>query len=81
MTNNVVVFTSEGCSYCEKVLDFFKGHGIEPHQRNVSHNEVDFKEWKSINPIGTPLTCYGEKQVVGFNEKKLLAIAEQYNSK
>lgn len=79
MKNNVIVYSSKGCVYCKQVINFFQGEGIEVDERNVSESEETFKEWKEINPMGTPLTCYDDHVVVGFHKKKLGLIVEEYH--
>ncbi|WP_280769155.1 glutaredoxin family protein [Salipaludibacillus daqingensis] len=80
MNSNVIVYTSKGCTYCEQVVDFFRKERINVDQRNISESEESFKEWKEINPIGTPLTCYKDHIVVGFHKKNLQAIVDLYHS-
>jgi len=79
MKNHIIVYTSNGCAYCKQVVDFFQGEKIEVEVRNVSESEESFKEWKAINPMGTPLTCYGDHVVIGFHKKNLTAIVEEYH--
>lgn len=79
MKKNVIVYTSKGCDYCKQVIDFFHGEGIEVDERNISDSQENFKEWKEINPMGTPLTCYEDNIVIGFHKKKLRLIVEEYH--
>ncbi len=78
MEKTIIVYTSKGCGYCEQVVDFFKNEEIEVVEKNVSDSEKNFLEWKAINPIGTPLTCYEDHVVVGFHKKNLGAIVKEY---
>lgn len=81
VNGEVIVYTSKGCPYCEQVIAFLHEHRMKVDERNISENEGHFSEWKSINPIGTPLTLYGEHQVIGFHKKNLQSIVEEHVGK
>lgn len=69
--DEITVYVSKGCTYCEQVITHFKARKVEINIKNVSLDDEAFKEWKKINPMGTPLTVKGERQVLGFNAAKL----------
>jgi glutaredoxin 3 len=77
MKKPVIVYTSKGCSYCEQVINFFENQKIEVVEKNVSESEKNFLEWKAINPMGTPLTCYEDHVVIGLHKKNLGAIVKE----
>lgn len=70
----IVVYISKGCPYCDKVIAHLEEHDARFQVKNVSENDDAFKEWKSINPMGTPLIVKGERQVLGFSAEKLDAL-------
>lgn len=66
----IVVYTSNGCTYCEQVKTFLKEQGIEFEERNASiHNEY-LDELKKKKIYATPATFINGKLVLGFQEKK-----------
>ncbi|ADH99101.1 glutaredoxin family protein [Salisediminibacterium selenitireducens] len=70
----ITVYISKGCPYCEKVIAHLEEHDATFQVKNVSEDDDAFKEWKSINPMGTPLTVKGDRQVLGFSAEKLDAL-------
>ncbi|AOM83335.1 glutaredoxin family protein [Salisediminibacterium beveridgei] len=71
---DITVYVSKGCTYCEQVITYLEERGASHTIKNVSLDDAAFKEWKTINPMGTPLTVKGEQQVLGFNKDKLDAL-------
>ncbi|MDR6121934.1 thioredoxin reductase (NADPH) [Bacillus sp. SLBN-46] len=75
----VIVYSSTGCPYCEKVKAFLKEHGIEFEERNASIHKEYFDQLKERKIFGTPATLINGKLVLGFQEKKfnkLLGLSE-----
>ncbi|WML59320.1 FAD-dependent oxidoreductase [Neobacillus sp. PS2-9] len=75
----VIVYSSTGCPYCEKVKAFLKEHGIDFEERNASIHKEYFDQLKERKIFGTPATLINGKLVLGFQEKKfnkLLGLAE-----
>lgn len=67
----VIVYSSTGCPYCEKVKTFLIERGIEFEERNASIHKEYFDQLKERKIYGTPATLIDEKLVLGFQEKKL----------
>jgi thioredoxin reductase (NADPH) len=79
----VIVYSSTGCPYCEKVKGFLKEHNIEFEERNASIHKEYFDELKARKIFGTPATLINGKLVLGFQEKKLyklLGLSEAENT-
>ncbi|WP_312469080.1 FAD-dependent oxidoreductase [Neobacillus sp.] len=77
--HEVIVYSSTGCPYCEKVKSFLKDHGIEFEERNASIHKEYFDQLKERKIYGTPATLINGKLVLGFQEKKfnkLLGLSE-----
>jgi thioredoxin reductase (NADPH) len=75
----VIVYSSTGCPYCEKVKSFLKERGIEFEERNASIHKEYFDQLKERKIFGTPATLIDGKLVLGFQEKKfnkLLGLSE-----
>lgn len=70
--NGIIVYTSRGCSYCEKVISILKEQDVEFEERNISNNLDYFKEWKDKEVPGTPATFYKDAVVLGVDRVKLL---------
>lgn len=75
----IIVYSSTGCPYCEKVKTFLKDYGFSYEERNVSTNKEYFDQLQEKKVFGTPATYINGKLALGFQEKKLktlLGIAE-----
>ncbi|MCE7794775.1 glutaredoxin family protein [Salipaludibacillus sp. CUR1] len=81
MESKIIVYTSNGCPYCKQVGEFLEDNHAEFEERNISENKEFFQEWKAINAMGTPLTCFGEIQVLGCNKKKLMEMIKVLKKK
>lgn len=66
----VIVYTSTGCPYCEKVKEKLSEWGIEYEIRNVSIHKEYFDELRAKKVFGTPATYVNGKLILGFQEKK-----------
>lgn len=66
----IIVYSSTGCPYCEKVKTFLKEKGFEFEERNASVHKKYFDELKERKIFGTPATFINGKLVLGFQEKK-----------
>lgn len=66
----VIVYSSSGCPYCEKVKEFLKSVGVEYEERNVSTVKEYFDQLKEKKVFGTPATYVNGKLILGFQEKK-----------
>lgn len=72
----IIVFTTEGCSYCQTQKEYMLKNGIDFKEVDVGKDEKGFKEFREAGGIGTPFTIKKVNQeivykVIGFNEKKL----------
>jgi thioredoxin reductase (NADPH) len=75
----IIVYSSTGCPYCEKVKTFLKDHGFAYEERNASIHKEFFDQLKERKIYGTPATLINGKLVLGFQEKKfnkLLGLSE-----
>ncbi|RXI98181.1 glutaredoxin family protein [Anaerobacillus alkaliphilus] len=66
----VIVYTSTGCPYCEKVKTHLTEWGIEFEVRNVTLYKEYFEKLRENNIPGTPATYVNGKLILGFQEKK-----------
>jgi thioredoxin reductase (NADPH) len=66
----VIVYSSTGCPYCEKVKNQLTEWGIEYEVRNVSIHKEFFDELRTKKVFGTPATYVNGKLILGYQEKK-----------
>lgn len=70
----IIVYSSTGCPYCEKVKTYLKEHGFEYEERNASIHKEYFDQLKERKIYGTPATFINGKLVLGFQEKKFIKL-------
>ncbi|WP_423799406.1 glutaredoxin family protein [Neobacillus sp. SAB-20_R2A] len=75
-THEVIVYSSNGCSYCDQVKTFLKEKEIEFEERNASNNKEYLDQLKEKKIFATPATFIDGKLVLGFQEKKLNKLLE-----
>ncbi|MYL35070.1 glutaredoxin family protein [Pontibacillus yanchengensis] len=68
---NVVVYTSDRCIHCTKVLELLREWDIEFTEKNISQNADFYIEMKEMGVYGTPVTYIDGQQVLGFQKRKL----------
>ncbi|MFC4799817.1 glutaredoxin family protein [Neobacillus sp. GCM10023253] len=69
--HEVIVYSSNGCSYCDQVKTFLKEKGIKFEERNASINKAYLDQLKEKKIFATPAIFIDGKLVLGFQEKKL----------
>jgi thioredoxin reductase (NADPH) len=82
--HEIIVYSSTGCPYCEKVKSYLTDLGFEYEERNASIHKEYFDQLKEKKIFGTPATFVNGKLVLGFQEKKfkkLLGISEDQAAK
>jgi glutaredoxin len=76
--HDVIVYTSNGCTYCQQVKTFLMDNGIQFEERNVSVQKEYLDILKEKKIYATPATFINGNLILGFQEKKfnkLLGIA------
>ncbi|ELK48682.1 glutaredoxin family protein [Halobacillus sp. ACCC02827] len=68
---NVIVYTSNDCTHCARVLEKLSDWNVEYEEKNISENREYFKELQSKKIYGTPATFIDGEKILGFQERKL----------
>ncbi|WP_028785195.1 glutaredoxin family protein [Thalassobacillus devorans] len=77
--HDVVVYVSNNCSHCEKVVAKLKEWDVNFREKNVSENREHFKELQRQKIYGTPAAFIDGEQVLGFQKGKLQRKLGIYN--
>ncbi|WP_236838599.1 glutaredoxin family protein [Caldalkalibacillus salinus] len=68
----VTVYTSRGCSYCERIKNDLREWGIEDfEEKNVSENPDYFDELHDEGIFTTPVTKVDDNAIVGYRPNKM----------
>ena len=77
MAKKVLVYSTESCPWCHKVMDFLKENKIEFKNVDVGADQKSAKEMiKKSGQQGVPVTDVDGEIVVGFDEDKLKELLE-----
>ncbi|MDO5755018.1 MAG: glutaredoxin family protein [Tissierellia bacterium] len=68
---DVLIYTSDGCSFCHAAKDFFDKNNVEYTEKNVSTDKDARKELMAKGHMGVPVIVIGEEELVGFDEAKV----------
>jgi glutaredoxin-like YruB-family protein len=70
--NRIVVYTSDGCPWCNKAKEYLKGLKITFREVNVSRNQTEAERLvKRTGQMGTPQLDINGSYVVGFDKNKI----------
>ncbi|MFQ3545153.1 glutaredoxin family protein [Halobacillus rhizosphaerae] len=67
----VVVYTSNDCSNCDKLISRLSEWEVNYQEKNISENRQYFKELQSKKVYGTPATFIDDEKILGYQERKL----------
>jgi glutaredoxin 3 len=67
---NVVVYTSDTCTYCGAAKDYLKQKGVQYEEKNIK--DVTYrKELMAMGYMSVPVIKIGEEVVLGFDQAKI----------
>jgi glutaredoxin-like protein NrdH len=69
MSNQVIVYSTEGCVECNFVKQMLTAEGIPFEVRDVMASEEFQKEVEKFGFMGVPVTVVGDRAVKGFNNE------------
>lgn len=76
--NEVVMYATTTCPYCEKVRDLLAAEGVKYTEYQIDKSETANAEFIAKGGIGVPLLYIGERRIDGFREgaiRDALAVA------
>lgn len=66
--NEVVMYATTTCPYCEKVRDLLASEGVKYTEYQIDKSEAANAEFIAKGGIGVPLLYIGERRIDGFRE-------------
>ena len=75
MKNNITIYSTPTCVYCNLAKTFFKSNNVEFTEFNVASNLEKRKEMIDLTgQMGVPVISVNGEVVVGFDEPKLKSV-------
>lgn len=68
---DVVMYTTQSCSYCVKARSYFTSHDVAWQERDIETSQKAHAEWKSLGGVGTPLIVIEGERFQGFDQRRL----------
>lgn len=68
---NVILYSSNGCSYCAKIKQDFKDWNIDYEERNVTENPDYFNELHEEGIFSVPVVFIGDQYFGGYRPKAM----------
>jgi glutaredoxin len=70
--NQVILYATEWCGYCQKTREFFKNNNISYVEYDIEKSERRRREHKRLGGKGVPLVKINGKVIHGYNPKLML---------
>lgn len=67
---NVVVYTSNTCTYCSQAKEYLKDNGVAYEERNIKEPAYR-KELMAMGFMSVPVIKIDEETVLGFDRDKI----------
>jgi glutaredoxin 3 len=78
-TTPVTIYSTPTCHFCQMAKEFFKAHGVEYVNHDVSTDAERRAEMLDLSgQMGVPVIVIGNNLIIGFDKRK---IAELLNIK
>lgn len=67
----IIIYSSTGCPYCEKMKKEFKEWGFDYEERNVTENPDYFEDLHEQGMFSTPVVFIDGEAFIGYRPKKM----------
>ncbi|MCG8672541.1 MAG: glutaredoxin family protein [Pseudomonadales bacterium] len=74
--NEVVMYATSWCSYCEKARDFLNRMNVAFHEFDIEQSPQARKEFERLGGGGVPLMLVNGKVISGYSTSKILEYLE-----
>ncbi len=75
MPNNVTIYSTPTCVYCNMAKSFFKSNNVSFTEHNVATDLAKRKEMiDKTGQMGVPVIAAAGQVIVGFDEPKLRSV-------
>jgi len=75
MDKKVTIYSTPTCHFCQLSKEFFKAHGVEFTDYDVSTDIAKRREMvERSGQMGVPVIFIGDDMVIGFDQQRLTAL-------
>ncbi len=78
--DNLILYTADGCKFCDETKSILIDQGALFEERNVSHSNEYLQESKRLGNRWLPILQYGSTVLVSPKANELLDFIRQYKS-
>ena len=71
--NEVILYATEWCGYCQKTRELFKEHNISYVEYDIEKSEKGHEEYKRLGGTAIPLLKINGKVIHGYRPQTILA--------
>lgn len=76
MSEQMIVYSTSGCSDCNLVKQYLTEQGVPFEVRDVMTSTAYQEEVEKLGFMGVPVTVAGDHAIKGFNPSELKALIE-----
>lgn len=78
--NNVIVYISNNCSHCDKLVAHLNQWNIKYQTKNVTEDHENMEQLQERGVFGTPATLVEDEMILGFHINKIKHVLGKTNS-
>lgn len=72
--NNIIIYTSPGCSYCHRAIEFFKENNLTFTEHNISEDKEARKTLINMGIMSVPYIIIDGQEVMGFDLDRIKSL-------
>jgi glutaredoxin len=67
----VIVYSSNTCTYCKQLKQYLNEQSIAFEERNIDVNDAFIDELQALGVSSLPVTLIGDNKILGFNTTRI----------
>lgn len=77
---NVILYATDWCPYCEKTRLLLAQHHIPYKEYDIETSSEGKQQYQRLAGKGVPILLVAGEVIRGYNEKRIVAVLEQWRS-
>ncbi|MFD0675517.1 MULTISPECIES: glutaredoxin family protein [unclassified Paenibacillus] len=70
-TTQVIVYSSNTCTYCKQLKQYLNEQSIAFEERNIDTNDAFIDELQAMGVSSLPVTVIGDTRILGMNTTRI----------